>query len=590
MEKLCEVKLIAPTGLSVTRVQKGIEKDGEEIACKLERETDGGKVYLYELPAGAYHFLSEGEGYYTFDKDFIVREGETEKIISASGGKIAGTCWEQNNTVREFSDERIYSEANVLSDEVREKYAYVFTTPSFSSAKARCEFTTQQEMEEFIYALKSPNLRIFPLGRSKTYDLTLYAAVFSTSDISGAETIEDAAKIVRANGKPVVFQQAQIHGNEQSAGEAALVMMRELCGEYGDVILEHLNVVILPRINVDGARDYTYSPINETNINRDYCALTDVETPMLLRVYNAFLPEMVIDHHEFGTIKKYQYDVKIGGQDNLNVPQQLRDLQYLFLNYELDALKSEGFRAAYFRSVRTDTNPATGRGAYFTRGSVSVLIEIPGVKKGKLYWERRVLCQFLSARNLLNYAAAHAAELQATVASARLDIVRAGEVYDPVNNLITLEHRPGTPVYLNSETYSLEDGSYLGNEIAVFYRFDKPTHQRPRPLAYAIPKTAGNIDRMMEIVNTLGVAYREIAPGETLSVRAYRGSAEAAALTEELRVCFDDGGYLFPTAQMMGVVLSVLMEPDVLDCTQGAASFVQQGLLSINELFRCEKL
>ena len=41
--------------------------------------------------------------------------------------------------------------------------------------------------------------------------------------------------------------------------------------------------------------------------------------------------------------------------------------------------------------------------------------------------------------------------------------------------------------------------------------------------------------------------------------------------------------------QMGGVVLSVLMEPDILDCTQGAASFVQQELLDISELYRCEK-
>ncbi len=589
MEDLCKVKLVVPEGVAVTRLQKGVEKDGEEVSCTAQCVEDGRNTYIYELAPGAYRYLSEGEGYYTFDKDLIVRAGETEKTIDACGGKMAGTHWEQNNTVREFSDERIYSSANVLSEEVREKYSYVFTTPSFSGAKARNEFTTQSEMEQFLSELSSPYMRIYPLGKSKVHELMLYAAVFSKSDISDAETLEQAAEIVGKNGKPTVLEQAQIHGNEQSAGEAALVMLRELTGEYGEQLLDKLNVVIIPRINVDGARDYTYSPVEETNINRDYCALTDVETPMLLRVYNAFLPEMVIDHHEFGTITKYQYDVKIGGQDNLNLPQQLRDLQYLFLNYELDSIRAEGFRSAYFRSPRTDTNPATGRGAYFTRGSISILLEIPGVKKGKLYWERRVLCQYLAAKNLLDYAAAHAAELRATVAQTRLDIVRAGTYFDAQNNLITLEHRPGTPVFLNSATYSLEDGSYLGDEVVAFYRFDKPTHQRPRPLAYVIPKGAENIERILQIMDIEKIAYRELAAGETLTVRAYRGSAASASLAEEQSVCFEQGAYLFPTAQVMGVVLSVLMEPDILDCTQGAASFVQQGLLDISELYRCEK-
>lgn len=589
METLCKVKLVTPEGVAVTRLQKGVEKDGEEVALTAQCVEEGKNTFLYELSAGAYRFLSEGEGYYTYDKDFIVHEGETEKTVEACLGKMAGTHWEQNNTVRHFSDERLYSEANVLSEEVREKYSHVFTTPSFAPTKAACEFTTQEELEQYLASLSSPYLRIYPLGKSKVHGLTLYAAVFSKSDISAAETLEQAAEILRANGKPTVLDQAQIHGNEQSAGEAALVLLRELCGGYGEGILDKLNVVVLPRINVDGARDYTYSPVEETNINRDFCAITDVETPMLLRVYNAFLPEMVIDHHEFGTIKKYQFDVKIGGQDNLNLPQQLRDLQYVFLNYELDQMRAEGFRSAYFRSPRTDTNPATGRGAYFTRGSLSILIEIPGVKKGKIYWERRVLCQYLSSKHLLDYAAAHAHELRATVAQTRLDIVRAGLHFDPIHNLITLEHRPGTPVYLNSAAYSLEDGSYLGDEIVAFYRFDKPTHQRPRPLGYVIPKTAENIERMMEIIALENISYREVTAGETLTVRGYRGSAASASLSEETQLSFPEGAYFFPTAQTMGVVLSVLMEPDILDCTQGAASFVQQELLSIEELYRCEK-
>lgn len=585
MENLCEVKFLVPEGVCVTRLQKGVEKDGEEITLGAAAEG-----FACRLAPGAYRFRSEGEGYYTFDKDFIVRAGEREKTVDACGGKMAGTHWEQNSTVREFSDERICSEGSALRGEVREKYSFVFTTPSFSPAKAKNEFTTQAEMEQFLSALSSPYLRIFPLDKSKVHGLTLYAAVLSKSDISAAETLEQAAEIVTKNGKPTVLQQAQIHGDEQSAGEAALVMLRELTGAYGEEILDKLNVVILPRINVDGARDHTYSPVEETNINRDFCALTDVETPMLLRVYNAFLPELVIDHHEFGTITKYQYDVKVGGQDNLNLPQQLRDLQYVFLNYGLDRLRAEGFRSAYFRSPRTDTNPATGRGAYFTRGSLSILIEIPGVKQGKLYWERRVLCQYLAAKHLLDYAAAHAFELRATVAQTRLDIVRAGTQFDAQSNLITLEHRPGTPVFVNSAVYSPEDGSYLGDEIVAFYRFDKPTHQRPRPLAYVVPKTAANISRILEIMEVEKIAYRELPAGEKLTVRAYRGSAASASLTEERVVRFEDGAYFFPMAQTMGVVLSVLMEPDILDCTQGAASFVQQELLSIGELYRCEKL
>ncbi|WP_204388651.1 M14 family zinc carboxypeptidase, partial [Bifidobacterium pullorum] len=76
-------------------------------------------------------------------------------------------------------------------------------------------------------------------------------AVFTDTDLSSAASLEEAGELVSDNGKLTVWIQAQIHPNEPAAGEAALVMVSDLCGSYGDAVLDDINVVVVPRINPD---------------------------------------------------------------------------------------------------------------------------------------------------------------------------------------------------------------------------------------------------------------------------------------------------------------------------------------------------
>ncbi|MFB8733633.1 M14 family zinc carboxypeptidase [Bacillus sp. SL00103] len=50
--------------------------------------------------------------------------------------------------------------------------------------------------------------------------------------------------------KPTIWLQAQIHGNEPASGESALVIAKRLAGEQGERILNHVNIIIVPRINL----------------------------------------------------------------------------------------------------------------------------------------------------------------------------------------------------------------------------------------------------------------------------------------------------------------------------------------------------
>jgi len=186
-------------------------------------------------------------------------------------------------------------------------YEFVFNTPAFSkNSQAVTAFTNNQEMVDFLKSLlpQCSNMYYFKLGSSPTYKLEFPLVVFTKTDLSNM-TMEEAGAAVRANGKATVLHQAQIHGNEPAAGEGALSLARALAGGYlkdqnGGDILDTLNIMIIPRINPDGSKEFQRAnTANGINMNRDYLVVKSSEVEMVLRAYNAFLPDVAIDAHEW---------------------------------------------------------------------------------------------------------------------------------------------------------------------------------------------------------------------------------------------------------------------------------------------------
>ena len=96
---------------------------------------------------------------------------------------------------------------------------------------------------------------------------------------------DNPKQLVSVGGKPIVWQQAQIHPYEPAAGESALVMIQELCGQYGEDILDKIDVVMIPRINVEGAFLFVRTDYDGIDMNRDHMAINSKETAMLHETY-----------------------------------------------------------------------------------------------------------------------------------------------------------------------------------------------------------------------------------------------------------------------------------------------------------------
>ena len=75
---------------------------------------------------------------------------------------------------------------------------------------------------------------------------------------------------LEASQRPTVLLVGQQHGDEPAGSEALLVLAHELARGLLEPLLEHINVVIVPRANPDGAETGTRATANGVDMNRDH--------------------------------------------------------------------------------------------------------------------------------------------------------------------------------------------------------------------------------------------------------------------------------------------------------------------------------
>ncbi|MGA0941722.1 MAG: M14 family zinc carboxypeptidase, partial [Flavobacteriaceae bacterium] len=206
---------------------------------------------------------------------------------------------------------------------------------------------------------------------------------------------------------PLIINLAyNVHGNEPSSSEAALLSAYTLTASENKEILHYLNhavVFIDPTINPDGRDRHTYwanmykaSPLvadpqdaehNEywpggrTNhywfdLNRDWILAVNPESQGKLNWYHQWYPNVVTDFHEMGSQSTYFFEpMKPNGSlDPIMPKENYEDLNELFGGYFSKALDSIG--SFYFsREVFDGTYPGYGSSYPDLQGGLGLLFE-----------------------------------------------------------------------------------------------------------------------------------------------------------------------------------------------------------------------
>lgn len=185
--------------------------------------------------------------------------------------------------------------------------------------------TTSDEIVTYLNAVGAASNRVVvgTLGQSQRKRPIRYAIVGDPANVTTAglrgvrrniQAIRDpstphATADSLASSTPVILWiAANIHGGEESGGDAALQLLYELadrsdCGVTD--ILDRAVIVIVPSQNPDGRESDLRRNAYAFDLNQDHLASTQPETAGKVALMLQYPPVVLTDHHEFGYFRSF---------------------------------------------------------------------------------------------------------------------------------------------------------------------------------------------------------------------------------------------------------------------------------------------
>jgi len=210
------------------------------------------------------------------------------------------------------------------------------------------QYSQHEDVARFLGALDhaSGEVSVRVVGRTRHTSAypskELYVVVLSANGATDPRDLD--------RGKPTVMLTASQHGNEQSAKEAALRLVRDLATSDLKSLLESANFVVMPQCNPYG----NWADVRDNEIgldlNRDHVKLESESVRAIHRVFRDYLPEVTLDVHEKGDD---YYRVSIGCVSNLNAERALQDFSRRTILAEVEQALSRQ-RFTFFEYLVTE--------------------------------------------------------------------------------------------------------------------------------------------------------------------------------------------------------------------------------------------
>jgi hypothetical protein len=241
--------------------------------------------------------------------------------------------------------------AGVLIITVQVLTAQIKSPDEFLGYKIGSRYTPHWKIVNYVnhIATAAPGMvKLQSYGETNEGRPLLLAFVSSADNIKNLESIrlnnlrlansaKDKMAAIEENAPAIVWLSYNVHGNETSSSEAAMLTLYALVDPSNNKTKEWLKntvVVIDPCINPDGrdryvnwfnsiagtvanpqlaAREHREPwPGGRTNhynfdLNRDWAWQTQIESQQRLKVYNQWLPQIHVDYHEQGVNEPYYF-------------------------------------------------------------------------------------------------------------------------------------------------------------------------------------------------------------------------------------------------------------------------------------------
>jgi dipeptidyl-peptidase 4 len=438
--------------------------------------------------------------------------------------------------------------------------------------------TSHDEMWDYLLALRSrsTDVRLGSYGETREGRQLAYA-IFSRPLIS---TPEEAALL----GKPVIVLAANVHGGERTFRESLLILLRDIAtpGTPENGLLDHMVILAAPQINPDG---FEAAPRGQRgnawglDLNRDYTRLSQPEIASYVgNLLNRWNPHLFVDGHNGGV---FPYNVTYQCPSHASSDQRLTALCDDEIFPMIDrAMEARGFRSWYYNVGAPDEArwPTGGFQARIGRNyggfvnSVGILFESPGWQE---MWPG-VESGYVALRAVLEYVKDNPGHLMNVVNRARLETIAMGLAAEG-EVVVEMEYGP------EDRLVDYEIGVGEGDERravpvrgAQLIKKPLPVRTRPRPHAYLLPREAVDAVAMLRRHN---IIVERLQQATELEVDAYTigGISHAPeynhAATVRVRVGgvvstrreFPRGTYVVPTGQVLGRLVTHMLEPETDD-------------------------
>lgn len=399
------------------------------------------------------------------------------------------------------------------------------TTPSYAQTLAYLQRLQQAAPGK----IKLETFGITPQGRPMTMVIASHDGTFTP----------DAT---RAAHKPVVLVQAGIHPGEIEGKDAGLMLLRDITvtGKYPH-LLDHVVLVYIPAYSVDGHEHSSpYNRINQNgpqsmgfrgqaqylNLNRDYIKADAPETLAWLKLWQAWLPDFLIDVHTTDGAD-YQYDLTWYTEDPHKLDPVIANWQHkLMVVQAMPAYEKLGHLASIYLEFKDGRDPRKGienfgSGPRFSTGYAALqnrpalLIETHMLKS----YAVRVHAVYDLLRLVLDNINRDPSALLAATSQADTDtIARASDAHAQV--ALTFKRDPAsTPYELKGYAFT-QTHSEISNDTWIQYDPSKPVTYRidnwngllpdisiTPPAAYVVP---GEWKTIIDKLDAHGIAYRRI--------------------------------------------------------------------------------
>lgn len=412
------------------------------------------------------------------------------------------------------------------------------STPSYEQTQAYLQRLQQAAPN----AIRLENFGTSPQGRPMTMVIASKGGTFTP----------DAA---RAAHKPIVLVQAGIHPGEIEGKDAGLQLLRDIAvtGKYPH-LLDHVLLVYIPVYSVDG-HEYSspYNRINQNgpqsmgfrgqsqylNLNRDYIKADAPETLAWLKLWQAWLPDFLIDIHTTDGAD-YQYDLTWYTEDPHKLDPAIATWQHdVMVEQAIPAYEKLGHLASIYLEFRDGRDPRKGienfgSGPRFSTGYAALqnrpalLIETHMLKS----YAVRVQAVYDLLRVLLDDINHHPAALLAATRQADAHAIARSE---DAHAQVALTFKPDpTPTPFELKGYAFtQTHSDISNDTWIQYDPGKPVTYRidnwngllpdvtiAPSAAYIVP---GEWKSIIDKLDAHGIAYRRIGhPMKEVDATAYQ--------------------------------------------------------------------